>query len=398
MWGVAFAAGVLLSVIGQWLAHTALGSAEAERGSGESGSRERAEKRAPGPTGQPWGDLEITPLVLERPEEMFEQYPQSPVVRWYLPEDSFGELTALVRDSGLSAGQKASLLDTNRWEHRTNGWRIRPPLEVVRDLPEADREKVYGMLSRYSQNPQHYPFAYREDRFEALLTESALPEDVIALARRLSYRGRGLRCFCDGQLFEQLTSSNVTRQLFKALLRVPTMMVRLHLDEATDIDRVVAYWGGANRAREIKPLLRSLAKLPGGGSINISHLLPPMPRLRLYTYPPLTNHLELDCFWSSFNFFGKDAEYRMGDSDYSNHLLDRDYFRWHGGKQFGDLMILVESEMAMHACVYIADDIYFTKNGTDPNQPWVFMHMTDIMAQYASNRPQEWRVFRRKVT
>src|SRR5689334_22052957 len=89
MWGVAFAAGVLLSVIGQWLAHTALGSAEAERGSGESGSRERAEKRAPGPTGQPWGDLEITPLVLERPEEMFEQYPQSPVVRWYLPEDSF---------------------------------------------------------------------------------------------------------------------------------------------------------------------------------------------------------------------------------------------------------------------------------------------------------------------
>ena len=60
--------------------------------------------------------------------------------------------------------------------------------------------------------------------------------------------------------------------------------------------------------------------------------------------------------------------------------------------------MLTESKFAMHACVFIADDVYYTKNGTDPNQPWVLMRMKDMMTQYASGQPQEWRVYRRKST
>jgi len=70
-----------------------------------------------------------------------------------------------------------------------------------------------------------------------------------------------------------------------------------------------------------------------------------------------------------------------------------------GDKQFGDILILLDSdENAVHACVYVADDIVFTKNGDDPNQPWVLMRMADMMLLYASDKPQQWRVFRKRGT
>jgi hypothetical protein len=45
----------------------------------------------------------------------------------------------------------------------------------------------------------------------------------------------------------------------------------------------------------------------------------------------------------------------------------------------------------------VAEDIVFTKNGDDPNQPWVLMRMADMMLLYTSDKPQQWRVFRKRV-
>ena len=90
--------------------------------------------------------------------------------------------------------------------------------------------------------------------------------------------------------------------------------------------------------------------------------------------------------------------YRLGDREYADALLHSEYQRVDGEKRFGDVVILVETGYALHACVYIADDIYYTKNGTDPNQPWVLMRMKDMSAQYVSGRPQEWRTYRHKST
>jgi len=47
-------------------------------------------------------------------------------------------------------------------------------------------------------------------------------------------------------------------------------------------------------------------------------------------------------------------------------------------------------------CVYIAADIVYTKNGGHHFQPWILMKLDDVMVQYASDKPQQLRVFRKK--
>ena len=37
---------------------------------------------------------------------------------------------------------------------------------------------------------------------------------------------------------------------------------------------------------------------------------------------------------------------------------------------------------AIHSCVYLADDLVFTKNGRSPTQPWVVMKLDDVVAYY----------------
>ncbi len=346
----------------------------------------------------PWGELEITPLVLERPDEMFSHVPLGSVIAWNFPNHSRDQLVALLKSSGLSGAQEASLLETNRWQAVGNGWRILPAPEVVRELSETSREKIYAVLARSPDNAQASPFVFQAEQFEQLFAGGTLSPEQVDLVRRLCYRKDGQQCFADGQLFAQMTSSNETRQLFKSLLRVPTMTVRLRLTGDSDLDGLVRYWGLEGRERELRPLLHSLAKAPGGGSINVADLLPAMPRLRLYTYPTLTNSQRLDCFWTSFSFFGDQPGYRLADMEYTADLLARNYTEWRGEKRFGDLLILVNGDVAEHACIYIADDIYFTKNGKDRNQPWVFMHLRDIAAQFPSGQAQQWKVFRRKAT
>ena len=41
----------------------------------------------------------------------------------------------------------------------------------------------------------------------------------------------------------------------------------------------------------------------------------------------------------------------------------------------------------MHAAVYIADDIVFTKNGFHCTQPWILMHLKDMVETYAARLP-----------
>jgi hypothetical protein len=390
-----FGIGLLVSVGFQW-AFTSHAPARNEPGGAESTLLDTP-SRAKGACAHPWGDLEIIPLVLERPNESLDAgTTPTPEIRWAFPNYSVASLTEFIGSCDLSATERSTLLDTNRWQPSTNGWYVFPPLELVRELSERARAKLYAVLARSAQNPQHYPFVCREDGFDELLEGCELSSERVQMVRKLCYRRNGLLYFSDGQLFELLTSSNETRCLFRTLLRVPTMLVKLKVNADSDVAQLAEYWGVGGRAGDLKPLLQSLARKPGGASINISHFLPPLPRLCLYTYPPPTNGPRRDCFWTSFTFFGERPGYKLGDTRYASSLLDTDYVRWHGEKRFGDVLILVESGVAAHACVYIADDIYYTKNGTDPNQPWVLMRMDDLKVQYASEQPQEWRVFRKK--
>jgi hypothetical protein len=49
----------------------------------------------------------------------------------------------------------------------------------------------------------------------------------------------------------------------------------------------------------------------------------------------------------------------------------------------------------VHLCVHIAEDIVFTKNGLDVNQPWALMRLADVQALFPAGVGQATMVFRR---
>ena len=66
-------------------------------------------------------------------------------------------------------------------------------------------------------------------------------------------------------------------------------------------------------------------------------------------------------------------------------MLKKDYYEIYEPTQLGDLVLVTTpDEKVVHAAAYIADDIVFTENGHHPTQPWVFMHLSDMVEAYAA--------------
>src|SRR5207248_1383191 len=135
--------------------------------------------------------------------------------------------------------------------------------------------------------------------------------------------------------------------------------------------------------------------IPGGASVNISYLLPPFARVRLYTYARPTDATagRQNCFWTALNFFNEDPDQRFVDADFAQRVLATDYEQVFGPAEFGDVISVRDpSGTPVHMCVYLADDVVFTKNGLDRIAPWVLMKMPDMLASYQA-RPLGVAVF-----
>jgi hypothetical protein len=53
--------------------------------------------------------------------------------------------------------------------------------------------------------------------------------------------------------------------------------------------------------------------------------------------------------------------------------------------------------MALHMCAYIADDVVFTKNGANIQQPWVLMKLSEMLSSYEKDKPYEIYTYRRNT-
>ena len=115
----------------------------------------------------------------------------------------------------------------------------------------------------------------------------------------------------------------------------------------------------------------------------------------------LTRTVKQDCFWSAFNFFNNLPDNSIDDTHTLRAGLDRYDYQISVPNQLGDVMILTTHDgVPVHAAVFLADDIYFTKNGTNLTQPWTLMRLVDVLDtyhfQHSGSDPAEIHYFRRK--
>jgi hypothetical protein len=189
-------------------------------------------------------------------------------------------------------------------------------------------------------------------------------------------------------------------ELLKTLRRDSTFLAMLKVSGESNLDELVNYWGRGGRVQDVRPILESLMQRPGTHSINVTHLLPPLARRRLYTYPAqsmVQQQIHRDCHWTSLNFFNETPNDKFAGMAKFYSEIRENFYRIHANLQLGDIAVVIDSRGgAVHSATYIADDIFFHRCGSDSSAPWVFVKGQDLTALYPRRKKCSVAYYRRK--
>jgi hypothetical protein len=351
---------------------------------------------------KPCGDLEITSIPFENSETVFlDGAARLKPPEWVFDNATPAELIPLFQTLDLTEAQRRELLATNSWKIHSNYCAIYPSDTLRLGINAATRAKIYGTLAQCQSNySQCFPFRFAPNRFEERFSRTRISRDTEQFVRGLCYTNDDLLSFADLDLAKNKLSPDEFTALIELLYSVPTVRLRLRVGPNTDIEPLIKYWGKGGREHRVRPMLESIAHLPGGDSIAIPYLLPGVARLRLYTFPDTTRDPigpREDCFFTALNFFNRNADEKFLDKENNRKALLNNYTPVRDQPTYGDLITLVNGRGdALHVAVYIAEDVVFTKNGGSMLQPWVLMRMDDMMAYFPSREPLQIAIFRKK--
>ena len=351
-----------------------------------------------------WGRLEIVPMTIAPPRELLWQaeLDNSGAVTWHFPKMSLSQLNDKLIELGLPDSIQTALRSQAKLNPTIDGYTVSPGRELVLGLAPEVRAKLYVLLHHFAENrDQANGFRFCGTSVEAWFADSPILPETKRLVTPLVYRDASFLFFSDLRSVEPLLPSAEERiALIRALTRESTMLLKLEVSEESDVKSLVNYWGRGGRDKEVRPILDSLSRIGGRQSLDVTQLLPPIARQRIYTYPiprPDGKTIKRDCYWTAMNFFSEQPDDRFGDVDKVFEALKEDYYRIHGNPQFGDLVIYLGQEQEpIHAAIYIAADVLFTKNGTTVARPWMFIKMEDMKHFYPRTDKKTVFFFRRK--
>jgi hypothetical protein len=351
----------------------------------------------------PWGNVEYVPITIAPPPEFLQELSPTAINnKWHFPGNAVEQVKAYFQSLALTDEQRSRLLARLVAAPEINGYVLTPEPEVVRTLSPEVRGRLYRTLAGSDLNTDQVN-AFRVPRVEfqqRLAALSGLKLDM-NLFRDLFYEKGEYKFFADLPLIlPQIPQTDDRVLLVQTLTEQTTFLARLRVKENSNIDDLENYWGRGGRSKDIGPLLQSLARIRGGQTIDVIHLLPSFARRRIYSFPrPTTaaNAVAYDCHWTSLNFFSDQPDDRFLDKKFVKETLKNDYYPIYGNPLLGDLVLLVSgSNSIIHTAVYVADNFVFTKNGSRYTSPWIFMRVEDVKAYYPEEETVTVSYARRK--
>ncbi len=342
----------------------------------------------------PWGNIMLTRISIEMPNELvFFDAEGPPAVQWFVGGCNRPQALERFRQAGLTAEQFEQLSDPTIWREEPPGAWATPPESLVLDLSPAARAHIYNQLAVFPENEaQRSAFTYRPEMLDERIEDSGLQAETIERFRKMLYpRGKSLLFADTIPLLRQLTGEEAKRRFIKTVSRKNTVLAKLRVDEQTDVDALVRYWGVGGRSKDLRSLLESLSRVEGGCYIDVVHLLPALARRRIYTFPSASEDsrtLQPDCHWTALNFFNDPPDDRLASPEFASSVVRSEYSAIAAPGQLGDVVFVADaSGEAIHSAVYIADDLVFTKNGARFTEPWTLMNLDDMLAIYAAAQP-----------
>jgi hypothetical protein len=358
------------------------------------------------PVAGPWGELDVAPLTLEPPAEMMARFTQLDDPLWYFRQSTPATVDEQLKAAGLADAERHALLQTCTAALRVDGASVRPSPALVFGLRPEVREAIYNLLWATPANRQSEPFRRVVDapgNAGDWFADCAIGGENLALARKLLYRRGGLECFVDvSAMLSVLHGDDERARLFSTLSRQSSLSVKVRVPSpGADLRPLVDYWGKNGRDREVAAALAS-AQQRGEATVDVTKLLPPFAATRLNAYPQAPGKVingPEDCHYTSLNFWNDAADERFLNADVVVDTLLAGFHPIDKAAQLGDLVLFVNRQgKGIHSAVYVAADIYFTKNGSNVAAPWMLMRYEDLSAYYGvfdvertmSFRPNGW--------
>ena len=352
----------------------------------------------------PWGQLSVRNIDLEQPEEYAAyETDTNRVETWVFEGMNPDAVRTVMQSSGLSADQIGKALSPASMIYTNSNTVITPDSNLVFGIPPEARAKLYSVLGHFSANAlMQFPFCFPGNTFNERVDKSSISDATLTLLQQMLYSRGDVQCFSDLEvLLRNVPDEDERLQIVEALSHQSAVLMGIRVWPDSDIDKIVGYWGWPTGVRlmDVRPFLESLKRESNGGAASILYFLPPFARARLYTYP-LPSHPGdpvMDCHWSTMNFFNETPDNRFSDPKYTVDYILAHYYKIAKPSMYGDLVFLLnEKGDAIHSAVYLADDILFTKNGNNSAQPWMLMHMKDLVAEYSVNGEPNIVIYRNK--
>jgi hypothetical protein len=306
------------------------------------------------------------------------------------------DVKALLSRNGLTVAQVAAALAPEAVHADASGTTLVPATDFLFSLDAATRSKLSLSLAGTGVNLYlDYPFIFPGGTIDSIYADSRLQPDDVALLKRLVYaNGNAWQLSDYPALMSRIPTVDRRVAMAKVLSRQSAVFAGLVIRPDTDIDKIAAYWGNVPNVRftDVRPLMEALKQVPEGGNLSLFYLLPKFARDRLYTFP-LPNQPGdpiMDCHWSTFNFSSETPDNRFNNPDFAVDYIRKNYYQISAPSLCGDILLLMNNRNEVkHSAVFLADDLVFTKNGNNYRQPWMIMHIPDLLATYPATPPMQ---------
>lgn len=338
---------------------------------------------------------------------MVESYPlPNTTTRWSFPEEEAARLPSMFATLGLPE-MLVTVLSQPSAQIREGGWiHLFPPSSDVERLDPLIRGRLYAHLGKFEVNEFHHdPVLILSDTVEEWYRSSSLRPEVIAAIAKLSYRRGETWALSDLPLLLNMASNETeARNMFRAFTRTRTYLVKLVVSSDLNAESVRDYWsigGKSFRLKSLDPLINSIKETDQSVDLDISHVIPALPRKLIYNYPGTSYQSKgilPDCHWTSLNFFNYEPHEYLLDARLATNRVLEDYAPAEPPYTYGDILFFLRTEDgdAFHSCLYLADNLVFTKNGRNQLSPWIISTIQDVSRVYLSITPGRIQAYRRK--
>ena len=338
----------------------------------------------------PWGDVYYTPFTIAAPEELLPlRKLEESGTRWVFPHAHYSDVQHLLESTGMSANLLAELMGPGVLVQNPAGMEMLPTAETLLALPAGPRKKLYQALLQYPENRGQITFIHKDtlgDRFGGAHNG----EHTLMLFKQLCCEHGDYLVFSGlSVVLAQLPTYEEKRDFMRGLTSQRTLTMRVRIKPGDDINAMANYWGKGIKGTDVRTIFESIAETPNGGTLGVITLMPPLPSSQMFVYPMPDNPLNgpapvRDCHWTSFNFFSDVPDQQMSDPTHFMQKLKADYTPAAGDPRYGDIAFFSKpSGGIVHSAVYLADDIFYTKNGSTFTYPWMLETMSDLLKQYS---------------